>query len=119
MNTRSTPAYLPAGDVTLFPPNATSCGPMQLDDNPVSAKFPEASEIVDPVQPVVEPPPFRPIIVTVTPASDVSAPLSTTVRPSNDVVIAVTFSVALADSDKGIPSTVAAPATTTVEVLVA
>src|ERR1019366_5979132 len=82
---------------------------MQPAGNCVSAKLPDPSDSVCPVHGVLLPLPSRPSIVTVTPASAVFFPSSTTARPRNVVVTACTFSVAPVDSDSAIPSTVAAP----------
>lgn len=53
------------------------------------------------------PPPSRPSMETVTPASGVSKELAATARPRNDVVGAVIASVAAADCVSAMPFTLA------------
>src|SRR5206468_4057558 len=86
VKTRFTPAYFPAGLVTVVPSKPINCGPVQVADRFVSAKLPAPSEIVAPEHPVVLPLPSLPSIETVTPASDVSNQSDMTVRPRMVVV---------------------------------
>src|SRR5271165_7220726 len=102
-----TPAYLPAGDVTVVPSKPTNCGPVHPDGKLFSTKFPEASENVLPEHGVVPPLPFDPSIVTFTFASEVSGLSLTTVRPTKLVVIGRMVNDALAFTVTGMPSMVA------------
>ena len=81
-----TPAYLPAGDVTVVPLYPINCGPTHMAERLRRAKLPAPSETVLPVHPVVLPFPSRPSIETVTPVRGVSEESETTVLPRKEVV---------------------------------
>src|ERR1039458_8793601 len=115
VNTRLTPAYFPAGDVTVLPLKENSCGPVQEFGRLVNAKLPAPSETVDcPIQPVVLPLPSCPTEVTVTPVNGVSRLSAAVVRPRSVVVGPVTASETGVLCETGRPFTVAAAVTESV-----
>jgi hypothetical protein len=107
VKTRLTPAYFPGGLVAVRPSNPTSCGPAQPDGRFDKTKFPAPSLVVLPVQLVVPPFPSRLNILTVTPASGVSAESATTVLPRKLVVTGFTLTEAVVSAVIAEPSTVA------------
>jgi hypothetical protein len=111
VNTSWTPAYFPAGEVTVLPLKENNCGPVHAIGRLVKAKLPAPSDVVAcPMQPVLLPLPSWPTDVMLTPVSGVSRLSAAVVRPRSEVVGPVTERETAAFCETGSPLTVAAAA---------